>query len=150
MKLLSGYSPRWIPRMASILPCCLPYGKSGELPILCCWGFEPVFALRATPRQGKKLRLHPQTPWLWSPPVFATLGAIHHYLYYSQINKEPVPFILLISIKIWWHNVPVRPWRTCLKNWLKKKKIILPGSRRCTKTFIWKTTDKIDTSLSWN
>ena len=26
--------------MGSILPCCLPCGKAGELQILCCLGFE--------------------------------------------------------------------------------------------------------------
>jgi hypothetical protein len=26
--------------MGSILPCCLPFGKAGELQILCCQGFE--------------------------------------------------------------------------------------------------------------
>jgi len=51
-------------------------GKAGGLQLLRCWGFESVFALRATPRQGKELRLHPQTPWLWSPQTFATLGWI--------------------------------------------------------------------------
>jgi hypothetical protein len=26
--------------MKSVLPCCLPCGKAGELQILCCQGFE--------------------------------------------------------------------------------------------------------------
>jgi len=26
--------------------------------------------------RSKKLRLHPQAPWLWNPPAFATLGYI--------------------------------------------------------------------------
>ncbi len=36
----SWISPFVNSRMRSILPCCLPYGKAGELQILCCQGIK--------------------------------------------------------------------------------------------------------------
>jgi hypothetical protein len=50
-------------------------GKAGGLQILRCWGFESVFALRATPRQGKELRLHPQRP-CWSEAEIPSPGTL--------------------------------------------------------------------------
>ena len=47
--------------------------------------FTMLFTLRESLRtsdsvllrvRSKELRLHPQTPWLWSPQAFATLGVI--------------------------------------------------------------------------
>jgi len=48
--------------------------------------FAMLFTLRESRRtpdsallrvRSKELRRHPQTPWLWSPPTFATLGYTH-------------------------------------------------------------------------
>ena len=50
--------------------------------------FAMLFTLRESRRtsdsallrvRSKKLRLHPQTPWLWSPPAFATLGLTRNF-----------------------------------------------------------------------
>jgi hypothetical protein len=38
-----GYSHRCIPRMGSILPCCLPGGKAGGLQILRCQGIVVAY-----------------------------------------------------------------------------------------------------------
>jgi len=36
MAAVFRYPSWWIQRMTSILPCCLPFGKTGELQILHC------------------------------------------------------------------------------------------------------------------
>ena len=75
----SGYPPWWIQRMRSILPCCLPCGKAGELQILCCQGFEVNdynFTLDASRGAGSHVWFYTFkcADWLWSPPAFAMLG----------------------------------------------------------------------------
>ena len=70
----------WIPPLVNskdgpILPCCFPFGLRSS-------SYDPT--RRESRRtsdsallrvRSKKLRLHPQTPWLWCPPAFATLGS---------------------------------------------------------------------------
>ena len=38
--IVRGYLHLCIRRIGSILPCCLPFGKAGELQILCCQGIK--------------------------------------------------------------------------------------------------------------
>jgi len=35
----AGMNYRWHPEISEKKPCCLPFGKAGELQILCCQGF---------------------------------------------------------------------------------------------------------------
>ena len=54
--------------------------------------------------RSKELRLHPQTPWLWIPPAFATLGLTSHIKIHipshSLLIQSTIPFFLTKPIKL--------------------------------------------------